>query len=89
MGIPNMKENHVEKTAHPCQFPVGLAKRLVLALTDEGQLVFDPFSGAATTGVAALLHNRRFLGCEIVPEYAAIGWKRLEQAANGTILPPP
>lgn len=84
--IPNVKGNHVEKTAHPCQFPVGLAERLVLALTDEGQLVFDPFSGAATTGVAALLHNRRFLGCEIVPEYAAIGRERLEQAANGTIL---
>ncbi len=84
--IPNVKGNHVEKTAHPCQFPVGLAERLVLALTDEDQLVFDPFSGAATTGVAALLHNRRFLGCEIVPEYVAIGRERMEQAANGTIL---
>lgn len=66
--IPNVRGNHIEKTAHPCQFPVGLAERLVLALTDEGQLVFDPFSGAATTGVAALIRNRRFWGCEIMPE---------------------
>lgn len=83
--IPNVTGNHVEKTAHPCQFPVGLAERLILALTDEGQLVFDPFSGSASSGAAALLHNRRFLGCEIVPEYLSIGRERLEQAANGTL----
>jgi len=83
--IPNVKSNHVEKTAHPCQFPVGLAERLVLALTNETGLVFDPFSGVATTGVAALLHNRSFWGCEIVPEYVEISRDRLEQAAAGTI----
>lgn len=83
--IPNVTGNHVEKTAHPCQFPVGLAERLILALTDEGQLVFDPFSGSASSGAAALLHNRRFLGCEIVPEYLSIGRERLEQAVNGTL----
>ena len=83
--IPNVTGNHVEKTAHPCQFPVGLAERLILALTDEGQLVFDQFSGSASSGAAALLHNRRFLGCEIVPEYLSIGQERLEQAANGTL----
>ena len=50
-----MKGNHIEKTNHPCQFPVGLIERLVLALTNENDLVFDPFSGVASSGVAALL----------------------------------
>ena len=41
--IPNVKHNHVEKTEHPCQFPVELVDRLVLSLTNEGDVVFDPF----------------------------------------------
>lgn len=61
-NIPNVKSNHVEKTTHPCQFPVGLIERLVLALTDPGALVFDPFAGVASAGVAAALHGRRFWG---------------------------
>lgn len=61
-NIPNVKSNHVEKTEHPCQFPVGLIERLVLALTDPGALIFDPFAGVASAGVAAALHGRRFWG---------------------------
>lgn len=83
--IPNVTGNHVEKTAHPCQFPVGLAERLVLALTNEGGLVFDPFSGAASAGVAALLHGRRFWGCEIREDYTEIGKDRLEKTLSGEI----
>jgi adenine-specific DNA-methyltransferase len=63
--IPNVKSNHVEKTIHPCQFPVGLIERLILSLTNPGDLVFDPFAGVASAGVAAAIHNRRFLGCDI------------------------
>ena len=63
--IPNVKSNHVEKTEHPCQYPVGLIEPLVLALTNPGDLVFDPFAGVCTTGVASALHGRRFVGCEI------------------------
>lgn len=83
--IPNIKANHVEKTVHPCQFPVALAERLVLALTEPGELVFDPFCGVASSGVAALLHHRTFWGCELFPEYTAIGKERLEQALHGTV----
>lgn len=83
--IPNVKANHVEKTIHPCQFPVGLAERLVLALSDEGQLIFDPFCGVASSGVAALLHNRIFWGCEQEPSYVAIGKERLEQTLLGCV----
>lgn len=83
--IPNVKGNHVEKTIHPCQFPVGLIERLVLSLTNEGEIVFDPFAGVASAGVASLLHNRKFFGCDISSDYLEIGRERLEQTLNGTI----
>lgn len=82
--IPNVKSNHVEKQAHPCQFPVGLVERLVLALSPSDGLVFDPFSGVASTGVAAAIHGRRFWGCEIVNEYLQIGAMRVQSALDGT-----
>jgi len=52
--IPNVKSNHVEKTCHPCQFPVALVQRLVLALSNEGDIVFDPFLGVGSTAVAGI-----------------------------------
>lgn len=82
--IPNVKANHVEKTVHPCQFPVGLIERLVLALTNPGDLVFDPFAGVGSAGVAAALHGRRFWGVDIVPEYVEIGTARIKEALEGT-----
>lgn len=66
-SIPNVKSNHVEKTDHPCQFPVGLIERLVLSMSKAGDLVFDPFAGVASAGVAATIHGRRFVGCELFP----------------------
>ena len=83
--IPNVKNNHVEKTIHPCQFPVGLIERLVLSMTNEGGLVFDPFAGVASTGVAALLHNRYFWGTEIMGEYVDVGIERLKETLDGTV----
>jgi adenine-specific DNA-methyltransferase len=82
-NIPNVKSNHIEKTGHPCQFPVGLIERLVLALTNENGLVFDPFAGVGSAGVAAALHGRRFWGTEIVEEYANTGLQRLQAALDG------
>lgn len=84
-NIPNVKGNHVEKTEHPCQFPVGLIERLVLSLTNPGDLVFDPFAGVASAGVAAALHGRRFLGCELNAAYAKTGHKRLQETLDGTV----
>jgi adenine-specific DNA-methyltransferase len=84
--IPNVKSNHVEKTSHPCQYPVGLIERLVLALTNEGDLVFDPFAGVASAGVAAALHDRKFWGCELLPEFAKIGKERMQEALDGTAV---
>lgn len=84
-NIPNVKSNHAEKTDHPCQFPVGLIERLILALTNKDALVFDPFSGVASAGVAAAIHGRKFIGCELESSYAKKGKVRLDEALNGTL----
>jgi adenine-specific DNA-methyltransferase len=81
--IPNVKAMHVEKTGHPCQFPVGLVERLILALTNPDDLVFDPFAGVGSAGVAALLHGRRFWGSEIDPAYVTIAEQRCNDAIVG------
>ncbi len=83
--IPNVKSNHIEKTEHPCQFPVELIERLVLALTDENDWVFDPFLGTGTTIIAAIRHGRRGAGAEIVPKYVSLAKNRIEQSLNGTL----
>jgi adenine-specific DNA-methyltransferase len=83
--IPNIKGNHIEKTAHPCQFPVGLVERLVLSLTKRNAVVFDPYAGVCSTGVGAILHGRRFVGCEKSKRYCEIGQKRLVSTLAGTI----
>jgi adenine-specific DNA-methyltransferase len=82
-SIPNVKSNHVEKTDHPCQFPVGLIERLVLSMTKPGNLVFDPFSGVGSAGVAAALHQRHFWGCELIADYAKQGKHRIDEALKG------
>jgi len=82
--IPNVKSNHLEKTIHPCQFPVALIERLILALTREGELVFDPFAGVASAGVAAALTGRRFCGCEVDRDYVDIGKRRIDGTADGS-----
>lgn len=53
--IPNVKSNHIEKTIHPCQFPIELIERLVLSMTNENDWVFDPFMGVGSTAIASLM----------------------------------
>lgn len=83
--IPNVKSNHVEKTIHPCQFPVELIERLVLSLTNENDWVFDPFLGTGTSVVAAIKHNRKGMGAEVVQKYLDIAYDRIKQLTNGTL----
>lgn len=83
--FPNVKNNHVEKTSHPCQFPVELVERLLLSLTRPNDLVFDPFAGVGTAVAAAVRNERRGCGAEKMPEYAAIARERILQAMNGTL----
>jgi adenine-specific DNA-methyltransferase len=84
-SIPNVKANHPEKTAHPCQFPIELAGRLILALTRPGSLVVDPFAGVGSTGAAAVITGRRFAGAEIIPQYCGIARQRIAAAVDGSL----
>lgn len=83
--IPNVKAQHVEKTGHPCQFPVSLAMRMVNALSNEGELVLDPYLGSGTSGVAAVIGKRRFVGAEVNKEYLRIAKRRIRDAIQGTL----
>ena len=87
--IPNVKHNHVEKTVHPCQYPVELVERLVLPMTLPGQLVLDPYAGVGTTVAAAVRHGRLDLGFELSAEYVAIGEARVRAAQEGTLAARP
>lgn len=75
--MPNVKSNHVEKTGHPCQFPIGLVQRLILALTNEHDLVIDPYVGVGSTSVASLLSGRKSAGSDIEKKYLDIAKKRI------------
>ena len=83
--FPNVKHNHVEKTEHPCQFPVELVERLVLSMTEVGDWVLDPYMGVASTAVGALRHGRRVAGAELDPVYHAIGVARVDAERNGLL----
>lgn len=83
--IPNVKSNHIEKTIHPCQFPVELIERLVLALTNEEDWVLDPFLGVGSTAIAALIHGRKAIGAEIITEYVQITKERIASAEKGLL----
>ncbi|MBO1329481.1 DNA-methyltransferase [Gluconobacter japonicus] len=83
--IPNVKSNHVEKTDHPCQFPVGLVERLVLGLTNPGDNVLDPYLGVGSSAIAALKNGRNAYGCDITEEYVNIALDRIMQLETGTL----
>lgn len=83
--IPNVKHNHPEKTSHPCQFPVELVERLVLALTNPGDLVLDPYMGVGSALAAAALNGRRAAGADTIKEYVRIAKGRIAQAYEGTL----
>ncbi|MDR1741453.1 MAG: site-specific DNA-methyltransferase [Synergistaceae bacterium] len=87
--IPNVKANHPEKTSHPCQFPVELAERCVLALTNEGDVVFDPYAGVASALIAAVRHGRRAIGVDLCEEYVKIGRERLSRLLSGNLVTRP
>lgn len=83
--IPNVKSNHVEKTEHPCQFPVELVERLVLSLTKPGDWVLDPYIGVGSTAIAALMHGRHAAGSDNTKSYLTTAKARLHQGEKGTL----
>jgi len=80
--VPNVNSNHREKTEHPCQYPIELVERCILALSNEGGWILDPFAGVGSTLLAAYKNNRNAVGIEIHKKYIDIGKKRLELLKN-------
>ncbi|MBI5815680.1 MAG: site-specific DNA-methyltransferase [Nitrospinae bacterium] len=70
---------------HPTQKPIALLKRLLLASTQESDLVIDPFSGSSTTGVAAVMLGRKFVGIDLEDEYLELSKKRLTSAISSCV----
>jgi site-specific DNA-methyltransferase (adenine-specific) len=83
--IPTTCNGMGEKTPHPTQKPEELLRKLILAATDECQTVVDPFSGSGTTLVVAEQLNRRWLGCDLSPEYNQWAIKRIENVRRLSI----
>ena len=75
MGTPKPEEKKFGK--HPTQKPIDLLKRIVLASTNEGDVVLDPFTGSSTTGLASILNNRKFIGIDNEKDYLDLSIKRL------------
>ncbi len=84
-NIPNVKANHPEKTIHPCQFPIELVERCVLALTDKDDWVLDPYCGVGSSLIAGLKHDRRVIGCDKEDRYIEIARERIEAFYQGRL----
>ncbi len=77
--IPMVSGNFLERTGHPAQYPEKLIERIVLAASNPGDIVLDPFMGSGTTAVVAKRLSRSYIGYEIVPEYIQMADARLAQ----------
>lgn len=78
ISTPNGEEKEFGK--HPTQKPIALLERIILASTSEGDLIFDPFSGSSTTGVASIHTRRKFVGTELESEFIDLSTTRLKRA---------
>lgn len=84
-NICNVKNNHCEKVSHPCQFPIELVERLVLALSNVGDICLDPFSGSGSTVLAAIKNDRIGWGCEIDANYISETVQRINLLNAGNL----
>jgi len=83
--IPNVKSNHPEKTIHPAQFPIELAERCVLAMSNKGDWVLDPYAGTGSALVAAIKQGRRAMGSEKEERYVDVARERIQAYFKGTL----
>lgn len=67
---------------HPTQKPLSVINRIILSSTKENDLIFDPFTGSSTTGIAANLNNRKFIGIDIDKGFLKISKKRKIEIEN-------
>ncbi|MFH1030154.1 MAG: site-specific DNA-methyltransferase [bacterium] len=80
MGTPKPSEKKFGK--HPTQKPIDLLVRIVLASTEKNDVVLDPFTGSSTTGLAAYLNNRKFVGIDLEKNYLDLSIKRFNDLKN-------
>lgn len=80
-SVPRLPGNAKERTGHPCQMPEAILERIILATTDAGDMVFDPFAGSGTTLAVAKRLGRKFAGCEMSQAYANKIQQRLDNAS--------
>jgi len=73
----NVKHNHEEQTIHPCQFPEDLIARIVLATTNKGGVIFDPYMGVGTVAVVARDLGRHFMGADSDDRYHSVAVRRI------------
>ena len=84
-NIPNVKSNHPEKTEHPCQFPIELVERCVLALTNKGSWVLDPFAGVGSSVIGAIKNDRNAIGIEKEEAYCTTANQRIDALKEGKL----
>ena len=85
IDIPNVKSNHPEKTTHPCQFPIELIERCVLAFTNENDWILDPFGGVGSSLIASIKNNRRAVSIDKESEYSQIARNRVRAFFDGEL----
>jgi site-specific DNA-methyltransferase (adenine-specific) len=85
-SIPSVPQKEKLHGYHPTQKPLRLVRRAILASSREGDLVFDPFCGSGTTGVAAKELGRFFVGAEKEEQYAELAGRRIGAAIRGEVL---
>lgn len=75
-----MRPERLSNPKHPAQKPISILRKMIEIASNEGDIIFDPFMGVGSTGVAAMQLGRRFIGVEIDKDYCAAGKKRIEDA---------
>jgi len=80
--FPRLVGNAAERLGHPCQMPIAILDRIIKACSSPGDVVFDPFAGSGTTLASAKKNGRRYLGCELSPDYAKAIRKRLKETPD-------
>ena len=84
--IPNVKASHPEHTVHPCQFPHELAERCVLAFSNVGDTILDPFVGAGTSAIAAIKADREVTGIDRSADYITLTHNRVKALRTGELV---
>ena len=83
-AINTPKKGEKKYGKHPTQKPIELLKRIILASTEKGNTILDPFTGSSTTGLVAYFYGRDFIGIDTLKDYLDLSIKRFEDMKNKT-----